>query len=99
MRVGMNKRDRIPNAWPFQMSDEMAARFCDLSLSQFRALVAADRLPVGKAVFGTACVRWLRQDLEARLLVEFKGDGSPSDDNPASQRERRREVDREFGIG
>lgn len=77
----------------------MAARFCDLSLSQFRALVATDKLPAGKAVFGTACVRWLREDLEARLLAEFEGAGSPSGDGPASQAERRRQVDREFGIG
>jgi hypothetical protein len=95
----MSKSDRIPDAWPLLMSDEMAARFCDLSLSQFRALVTAGKLPAGKAVFGTACTRWLRKDLETRILTEFGGAGSAPGDDPASKQARRQQVDREFGIG
>jgi len=66
----LRKTDRIPDAWPVQMSDLMAAAYCDLSLSQFRALVDADKLPGGRKIFGTVMVRWLKADLDRVILAE-----------------------------
>lgn len=67
----MAKNDRIPDAWPALMSDAIAAAYLDMSVSQFRALVDADRLPRGRQVFGSAMVRWRREQLDAWINLEF----------------------------
>ena len=67
----MAKTDRIPDAWPALMSDEMAAVFLDMSVGQFRALVEADRLPKGRKIADTSMVRWRREQLEAWINLEF----------------------------
>lgn len=63
----MSKADRIPDAWPAQMSDAMAARYCDYSLSQFHAMVKAGKIEAGKTVPGTVMVRWHRSALDRHL--------------------------------
>lgn len=63
----MSKADRIPQAWPAQMSDVLAARYCDYSLSQFQAMVGDGRIEDGKKVPGTHMVRWHRSVLDQHL--------------------------------
>ena len=67
----MAKADRIPDAWPALMSDEMAAAFLDMSVGQFRVLVVAGHLPVGRKIANTSMVRWRREQLEAWINLEF----------------------------
>jgi hypothetical protein len=67
----MAKIDRIPDAWPALMSDEMAARYLDFSVSFFRALVDSGKLPRGRGVWGSDAVRWRRDQLDAAINLEF----------------------------
>ncbi len=68
----MSKADRIPDAWPAQMSDTLAARYCDYSLSQFHALVRSGKIEAGKQIPGTRLVRWHRSVLD-RHLADIHG--------------------------
>lgn len=80
------------------MSDEMAAIYCDLSLSQFRSLVDAEKMPAGTKIFGTSCVRWLREDLDAAVMGQYYPHDFEMSDTPAVKARRRREIDKAFGI-
>lgn len=88
----MSKENRIPEAWPIQMSDAMAARYCDMSLSQFRSLVAQGKLPPGRKIFGTSMIRWLRRSID-NAIEAAHGDNRRRGKSP-----REIELDREFGI-
>jgi hypothetical protein len=68
----LSKADRIPDAWPAQMSDVLAARYCDYSLSQFQAMVKAGRIEAGKTVPGSRLTRWHRATLD-RHLADIHG--------------------------
>jgi predicted DNA-binding transcriptional regulator AlpA len=67
----MAKVDRIPDQWPLLMSDEMSARYLDISLTLFRAWVETGHLPVGRRLFGSAVVRWYREMIDAVMSREF----------------------------
>ena len=67
----MAKRDRIPETWPPLVNDVLAARYLDMSVSQFRTLVDAGRLPKGREVFGSSMVRWRRAELDAAIDLDF----------------------------
>ena len=67
----MAKIDRIPDAWPALMSDVMAARYLDFSVSFFRALVDSGKLPRGQEVWESDAVRWRRSQLDAAINLEF----------------------------
>jgi hypothetical protein len=82
------------------MSDTVAACYCDMSLSQFRALVEAQKLPAGRKIFGTSMVRWLKYELQAAIAAEYgvlvdinsqRGAASKSGGKP--------DLDKEFGLG
>jgi hypothetical protein len=49
------------------MSDVLAARYCDYSLSQFQAMVRAGKIEAGRTVPGTVMVRWHRSALDRHL--------------------------------
>ncbi|MDQ7251633.1 hypothetical protein [Dongia sedimenti] len=74
----MSKIDRIPDAWPAQMSDVLASRYCDLSLSQFLAMVKKGQLPPGRKIGGTRLVRWHRRRLD-EALNDMHGLDDPED--------------------
>lgn len=73
----MSKADRIPDAWPAQMSDVLAARYCDYSLSQFQAMVKAGLIEAGKKVPGSRIVRWHRAALDRHLASIHGADTLP----------------------
>lgn len=95
----MSKADRIPDAWPAQMSDAVAAAYMDMSTSQFLILVKAKRLPDGKKVFGTVMVRWLRADLDACVLAEHRGKFDKRPRRGEQSAANSNDIDREFGLG
>ena len=53
------------------MIDEMAAKYLDFSVSFFRALVEAGKLPAGQKVWETEAVRWRKEQLDAAINLEF----------------------------
>jgi hypothetical protein len=67
----MAKIDRIPDAWPALMSDVMAAKYLDFTVSFFLALVDCGKLPPGRKVFDKEVVRWRRAELDAAINLEF----------------------------
>ena len=76
----MAKTDRVPEQWPLVMSDQMSARYLDISLSLFRAWVDAGYLPKGRKLFNSTVVRWHRETLDAVMSREF---GRPVTKNAA----------------
>lgn len=65
------KRDRIPDAWPILMSDDIAARYLDMSKSMFLSLVRSKHLPGGKKFAGSSLVRWHRSALDDAVATLF----------------------------
>ena len=49
------------------MSDVIAARYLDLSLSMFRKLVKEGHLPKGRRLWGKELIQWRREDLDAAI--------------------------------
>lgn len=86
----MSKSDRIPDAWPAQMSDVLSARYCDYSLSQFQAMVKSGRIEAGKTIPGSRLVRWHRSALDQHLADIHGVDTLPG--APAKSLEETREA-------
>jgi hypothetical protein len=88
----VSKADRIPDAWPAQMSDTLSARYCDYSLSQFQAMVKDGRIEQGKTIPGSRIVRWHRTALDRHLASIHGVDtlpGAPARSLDETREERR----------
>jgi predicted DNA-binding transcriptional regulator AlpA len=74
-------RNRIPDQWPRLMGADVAAAYCDLSVTTFRGLVKAGTFPKGERITAKRIV-CLKDDLDAAIIRLF-------DDGAANEWEAR----------